>query len=243
VLSWHQAVRGSQAPACWEEYRSRVERGLHCADVVTSPSRAMIACLEHHYGSLSNTLVIPNGRLSSQFRVGTQKPIILAAGRIWDEAKNIALLARIAGQLPWRVYVAGEQGRAALENVTCLGLLSQSNLASWMSRASIYCLPAKYEPFGLSILEAALSGCALVLGDIESLRENWTGCAQFIDPDDPNALYEVMMELIGNEPARRKLGRTARLRARQFSPQCMVEGYLQAYELALAKSQELTLTA
>ena len=34
-------------------------------------------------------------------------------------------------------------------------------------------LPARYEPFGLSILEAALSGCALVLGDLPSLRELW----------------------------------------------------------------------
>ncbi len=33
-------------------------------------------------------------------------------------------------------------------------------------------LPARYEPFGLSVLEAALSGCALVLGDIPSLRES-----------------------------------------------------------------------
>ena len=44
-----------------------------------------------------------------------------------------------------------------------------------MARASIYALPARYEPFGLSILEAALSGAALVLGDIPSLREVWGG--------------------------------------------------------------------
>ena len=34
-----------------------------------------------------------------------------------------------------------------------------------------------YEPFGLSILEAAASGCALVLGDIPTLRENWSEAA------------------------------------------------------------------
>ena len=50
--------------------------------------------------------------------------------------------------------------------------------------ASIFALPARYEPFGLSILEAALSGCALVLGDLPSLRELWTGAAMFVPPDD-----------------------------------------------------------
>jgi hypothetical protein len=45
-------------------------------------------------------------------------------------------------------------------------------------------LPARYEPFGLSVLEAALSGCALVPGDIASLRGNWDGVAEFVCPDD-----------------------------------------------------------
>jgi glycogen(starch) synthase len=243
VLSWFRAVHKSQAPPLWNEYRRRVERGLHSADIVTAPSHAMLDSLEHNYGSLAHTMVIPNGRAASEFRADAKEPFILAAGRIWDEAKNIASLARIAGRLPWRVYVAGEQRRAALENVTSLGLLSQTDLASWMSRASIYCLPAKYEPFGLSILEAALSGCALVLGDIGSLRENWEDCACFVDPHDPTSLYETSMQLIRSEPLRRKLAVNALERARRFSPEQMVEGYLQAYQTALASAEELTLAA
>ena len=38
--------------------------------------------------------------------------------------------------------------------------------------------------FGFSVLEAALSGCALVLGDIPSLREIWGDAALFVPPDD-----------------------------------------------------------
>jgi glycogen(starch) synthase len=48
-------------------------------------------------------------------------------------------------------------------------------------------LPARYEPFGLSVLEAALSGCALVLGDIASLREVWGGAACYVRPGDSRA--------------------------------------------------------
>ena len=46
------------------------------------------------------------------------------------------------------------------------GQLTTAEVRNVINTASIYALPARYEPFGLSILEAALSGCALVLGDI-----------------------------------------------------------------------------
>jgi hypothetical protein len=60
-----------------------------------------------------------------------------------------------------------------MRRVRCLGPLEASELAGWMHRAAIYALPARYEPFGLSALEAAQAGCALVLGDLSSLREVW----------------------------------------------------------------------
>ena len=53
-----------------------------------------------------------------------------------------------------------------------------------------------------AILEAALSGCALVLGDIPSLRELWRNRALFVPPDDPEALEHAILRLI-EEPDRR----------------------------------------
>ncbi len=81
--------------------------------------------------------------------------------------------------------------------------------AGWR-RASIYAMPARYEPFGLSILEAGLSGCALVLGDIPSLREHWDGAAAFVAPDDREALRSAIEGLIDSPARRAELGRRAR---------------------------------
>ena len=64
-----------------------------------------------------------------------------------------------------------------------------------MGRAAIYALPARYEPFGLSILEAALSGCALVIGDIPSLREIWADAALFVPSDGHDAPLAHVGEL------------------------------------------------
>ena len=50
-------------------------------------------------------------------------------------------------------------------------------MAAHGCEAAIFARPARYEPFGLAILEAAQAGCALVLGDIPSLRELWADAA------------------------------------------------------------------
>ena len=86
-----------------------------------------------------------------------------------------------------------------------------------MARASIYAMPARYEPFGLSILEAGLSGCALVLGDIPSLREHWEGAAVFVAPDDRDALRSAIARLIDNPGRLAELGRRARVRGQEFT--------------------------
>ncbi len=74
-------------------------------------------------------------------------------------------------------------GLSALQGEgSSLGLLAPAELADGMRARIHLCVAGLYEPFGLSVLEAALSGCALVLGDIPSLRENWDGAADFAEP-------------------------------------------------------------
>jgi len=234
VLSWWQAVKGEAVPQEWGQYRQAVTQGLQAAERVVAPSQAMLALLQGHYGPLPKAQVIPNGRDPAYFKPGEKSKSILSVGRLWDEAKNLSALDQVAGDLNWPVYVAGElwhpQGGAAEpEHVQLLGHLSFSALASWLAKATIYALPARYEPFGLSILEAGLSGCALVLGDIPSLRELWGKAALFVPPDDPVALKHTLQSLIAQPEQRKTLAAQARDRALEFSPQRMAAGYLRLY--------------
>ena len=98
-----------------------------------------------------------------------------------------------------------------------------------MSRAAVYALPARYEPFGLSALEAALSGCALVLGDVESLREVWGDAALYVPPGDAGALAETLNRVIRERELRETLSVAARERATRYTPERMVEGYASIY--------------
>jgi glycosyltransferase involved in cell wall biosynthesis len=247
VLSWWRAVKREAAPEEWREYARAVSRGLRDADLVVAPSRAMMADLRRHYGPLDSTAVIPNGRDCSLYSPMPKRHCILAAGRLWDEAKNIAALDKAAANLDWPVYVAGDPAHPRgshyrPRHLKLLGSLSESELASKLARSAIYALPARYEPFGLSILEAGLAGCALVLGDIPSLRENWEGAAIFIAPDHTAALEAALSSLIGNEHRRRCLGAKAHERAVSFSPERMAAGYLCAYA-RLTEASKISPTA
>jgi glycogen synthase len=190
----------------------------------------------HHYSAL-RPVVVPNGRDPSGYAPAAKEPFILTSGRAWDVAKNVAAVDAAARTVPWPVWLAGDVQRphggvAEVRHLRALGRLSASDLRSWYARASIYTLPALYEPFGLSVLEAALSGCALVLADIPSLRENWDTAAWFVNPRDPRDLSAALAQLCADAEGLKRLAHRARVRALQFTPERTAEGYLAGYRLA-----------
>jgi glycogen(starch) synthase len=237
VLSWWRAVHGVSAPPEWRGYARRVGQGLMQADRVVAPTAAMLRVLTEHYGA-SRGRVIANGCELDRFRVGTKEDFVLSAGRLWDEGKNLASLDAAAARIGCPVYVAGDfhhpNGRTSRPIASrLLGVLAPEALSEWMSRAAIYALPARYEPFGLSILEAAASGCALVLGDIPSLRELWHGAALFVPLGDSVALADAIEGLRADRAALRRLSAAAHRRSREFAAARMARAYAALYgELA-----------
>ena len=234
MASWWQAVRREELPAGFEPYRSLVAKGLIAADLVVAPTAAMLEKIQNLYLPLPNSRVIHHARSLTSFRPGEKEDFILSVGHPLDEAKNICALARTANDLPWPVYVAGEQrhqeaGSAYLDGVNRLGFLSAEKLAPWYAAASVFALPARYEPFGLTVLEAALSGCALVLGDIDSLRELWDGAAVFVNPDEIEALQFELHALCADRGRMASLAEKALARSRYFTSANMTAGYLAAY--------------
>lgn len=240
AISWWRAVKNTPPPAAWARYHTAVRLGLDQADLIVAPSHAMLASLLRNYGAAHDARVIYNGRDRSPFTAHVTPPhvhkegFILSVGRLWDEAKNATALAAIAGDLPWPTRVAGDTRppdgiETTLPNVHLLGRRTAAQLADEYRRAAIYALPARYEPFGLSVLEAALAGCALVLGDIPSLREIWAGAAVFVSPNDTHALRDELLDLIEDPYRRQALGVLAERRAIRFSTARMTAAYLNAY--------------
>ncbi len=241
VCSWWAAVHRTPAPAHWGEYRSRVSAGLAAATLVVAPTRAMLSDLSREYGVPRRSRVISNGRrLPLDGPRPLKEPIIAAVGRIWDEAKGLATVAAVAPQLPWPVLVAGDERAPNGEGwsgtgVHLLGRLTSVGVATLLRRAALFVHPARYEPFGLAPLEAALAGCPLVLGDIPSLRESWDGAARFVPPDDAPALARTIVELTERPAALATLAGAAMRRAVRLTPEVMTHRYLAAYSVLRAR--------
>ena len=87
------------------------------------------------------------------------------------------------------------------------------DVAAWLERATLYVHPARWEGFGLAVLEAMLAGLPVVASDVSSLPElvvdGETG--QLVTPGDPAALARGIARAL-DEP---ELGAAGRTRARQ----------------------------
>jgi glycosyltransferase involved in cell wall biosynthesis len=245
VLSWWEAVHKCSTPPEWAGYRRQVIAGLAAAARVVAPTCAVLDDLERHYAAPArNRAVISNGIDPAAFPELDKLPVVLAAGRLWDAAKNLAALDAAAPGLAWPVEIAGELehpegGVATYAHVRLLGRLTPAEMARRLGSAAIFAAPARYEPFGLAILEAAAAGCALVLGNISSLRETWDGAALFIDPEDPHSLHAAIHALITSLDERTRLAAAARRRARRFTMHRMARAYAALYHDLMRTSARL----
>lgn len=236
VLSWWEAVKKEPAPLKLNEYKQRVGQGLRAADAVVSVSHTYAAELERLYGFHNNLSVIYNGRDADSFYTFDKKNQAFAMGRVWDEAKNLAFLGKISNNAKYPILIAGDNyhpnTRVPIDipNVQLLGVLSQAEVKMHLAESYIYILPAKYEPFGLSVLEAALSGCLLLLSDIPTFKELWQNTALYFSPDKPEELDHLLNGVIQHPEIGKRLIERSTVRARIFSLETMTENYLNLYQ-------------
>ncbi len=244
VVSWWVAMHGEEPPESdWTRwYRDTVQQGLDKATAVIAPSRWMLSQIERYYGGLKSGSVIYNGRSPQWFNPHCEKEeLVLTVGRLWDAAKQVSLLTACNCACPVIIAGATEHPEQAYreqgEQIVCEGILelkgeqTPEQLHSLFSRAAIYAATSRYEPFGLALVEAALSRCAIVANDIPSFRELWGETASYFRTNDAHSLRDTITALVRDRQLRRHRAELAYQRARRhFTADCMVDEYLDLYE-------------
>ena len=255
VLSWRKWVlgeRGSAAvdgdrPDRWDRYAALVREGVRAADETVAVSRFLADELRALYGIERDVSVIHNGWPASGGDVrpiGERERLTVLGGRAWDSAKNVELAAVAARG--WagtgRVVLAGERrhpetgrSRELGPEIVALGRLSREELDRLLDAGRVYLAPARYEPFGLLAVQAALAGCPLLLADIPSFRELWSGAALFFQSDDAADLRRQWARVLEDDDLAAGLARAARHRARdRYSSARMAAEYAPLYARLLA---------
>jgi glycogen synthase len=234
LATWWSAVRDGPMPP---EFRWRTQllwQGLHHCHALVAPTRAFAEATARTY-ELPRPAVVWNGRRpAAALRKDEYGPCVFTSGRLWDEGKGVRVLDQAAARIRAPVYAAGplhgpNGSGIELRHARPVGRLTTQEVGKWLERAPVYASAARYEPFGLGVLEAAQAGCALVLSDIPTFRELWEGAAVFVSPDDPGGLADAANRLLAQEGERRALAAKARARAARYTVDSMAAGMLDVY--------------
>jgi glycosyltransferase involved in cell wall biosynthesis len=128
----------------------------------------------------------------------------------------IAILPRLVQRFPHLRYVLGGTGDApelqriygqvaALQledNVMMPGFVPEDDLPRYYDSATVFVMPSRKEGFGIVFLEAAWMGMRIIGGNAdgspEALLNGQLGV--LIDPADPDALYEAIVQQLEEPP-------------------------------------------
>lgn len=249
VATWWNSVREGSLPPELAWRRDLSACGLLKANAVVAPSAAFAALTARTYSLSREVLTVHNGRTTLAFPKRERADFVLTAGRLWDEAKNVRTLNSAAEIIPVPVQALGplsgpDGSSVAFTHLVTPGPVSEATIAERLAAQPIFVSAALYEPFGLSVLEAAQAGCPLVLSDIPTFRELWGDAAMFVAPTDAQRLADAVASLLNNPELRDAYGRAAKQRAALYTPEATAHAMLQIYEgLAANASPEIASAA
>lgn len=248
MRSWFTDVRNKEAGSSWNDYTSAVREGMEAADLIVAPTAYQSGRLAQHYGRTA-VMVIHNG-MKMSFDLEDEIPaskreILMVAGRAWDEAKGIIVLDKAlsemgsdAPEVHFAGSLVGPQGQETkFSNLITHGQVDMDEMHRLYKSAKFYIGPSLYEPFGLSPLEAASHGCALLLSGIGSFKELWYGSAEFVEPLYPRLLASRIEDMLSRPERVDELGRLARRRAHsEYTVGRMASEYEGVYRALAARS-------
>jgi glycosyltransferase involved in cell wall biosynthesis len=199
-----------------------------CVDRVGLPAAKVEVV---HYGL--DALPEPWGE-NGEVPVPADARVVLCVGRL-AEQKGIDIAVRALGKIrehePAAVLVVLGEGpeRARLEALAGEGVYLPGrvgDVTSWYRRAEVLVHPARWEGFGLALLEAMLAGKPVVATRVSSTPEivadGETGL--LVPPEDPDALARAVTGLLADTHAAATMGQAGRVHAgAEFSAAKMAE--------------------
>jgi glycosyltransferase involved in cell wall biosynthesis len=175
---------------------------------------------------------------------------VVAAGRLVPVKRFDLLIeafAAVAAEYPdWklRIYGRGEEQQRLRGLIDRLGLYNNVFLmgavtpmeAEWV-KGSIGAATSSFEPFGMTIVEAMRCGLPVVSTDCaygpgEIIAPGQDG--RLVPVGDRDALAGALLDLVGDDELRRRMGRAALENSRRFAPAPVVAQAERLFEELLA---------
>jgi len=120
------------------------------------------------------------------------------------------------GDLQPRLKELAEESPAR-DRILFIGKLKLEQLRQYYSRSDIFVMPSRQEGFGVVFLEAMALGKPVIAGNHggapEIVQNGVTGF--LVNPDDPQALADRLIQLLRDESLSRKMGDAGRQRVEE----------------------------
>jgi glycosyltransferase involved in cell wall biosynthesis len=168
-------------------------------------------------------------------RLAIGDAFLLAVGTL-EPRKNLSVLvsafeelARARPQSNIQLVIAGGRGwlsgplfaaiekSPARDRILLTDYLHDEDLRALYASCRAFIYPSMYEGFGLPPLEAMACGAPVIASRIPSLEETVGDAALLFDPQSVDELAQKILELLGDENARRELSIAGQQRAAEFS--------------------------
>jgi phosphatidyl-myo-inositol alpha-mannosyltransferase len=187
--------------------------------------------------------VIPNGidflRFNTSYEPLSQfaddRPMVLFVGR-FEKRKGLRFLLRawpnVLERVPNARLVVVGRGRPlegyqrfalrqgwSPDDVVFAGFVASVDLPRYYQRADVFCAPnTGQESFGIVLLEAMAAGAAIVASDIPGYRDVVSHGTQgfLVQRQDPSALADALIRLLGDDELRAAMGRRGQETARHY---------------------------
>jgi glycosyltransferase involved in cell wall biosynthesis len=236
---------------------SQATRDFHVAQGIAADRTTVV------YTGVDLTRFHPRKRsptLRRQLGIPNDASVVLTIGQVglrkgWDVlADAVSLIADASPSL--HVVLVGERFGSKAETVeyehrvreTLLAAMpgrahfpgSRDDVPELMEMADLLVHPARQEPFGRVLLEAAASGLAIVATDVGGTREMLEDgvSARLVPPGDAVALANTISALLRDPPERRRLAVAARERVEQrFSAEVAADLLADEWGRVLAASR------
>lgn len=184
--------------------------------------------------------------------VSPQDLLVLTLGRLAAVKGQGDLISAFAEFLPANpqaclVLVGDGEERASLQALaTQKGVAGRTVFAGWrqdvgdvLRAADIFALPSHNEGMGKALVEAMYLGCPVVTTNVGGIPELVHDGEQglLIPPRRPSILADALQRLADDENLRRRLGQSARCRARDYGSDSMVQKLTSLYEELVASAQ------
>lgn len=221
-----------------------------CADQI-SPVCAFNMRWEKRLGTDPNRIeVIYNGCDPRKFHPHPPqpkpRPVVSTVGLIYELKGQLDLIEaagevrKVMPDVEFRIYGAPSD---SIYYDKCIQRVRQLNLEDTVyfkgltsspsevySHADVTAFSSISEGFPYVVIEAMLSGAAIVSTDVGGVREALDTCGILVRPRSPRQLAEAILLLLEFPEARRRLGKQARERAlSKFTEELFLENYRRTY--------------